>query len=264
VDVIINSLTGDQLHATWRCCASFGRFVEIGKLDLSNAGKLEMDQFLKNTTFTAFDLSYLYNTTNECHHKLWKQLLSQVMSLYREGKVVAIEPLAVFDISDVTKAFRHFSSRSRMGKIAINLENPESIIRVRQIKHETRFDSEKSYIMVGCLGGLGRTMSRWMLERGAKKFAFLGRSGLDKAAARDLVKDLQASGAECIVVKGDVCSGKDTLAVVEATKGDIGGVVQAAMGLNVRSSTVSSPLVESPHITLSTSGASANLLESTD
>lgn len=127
-----------------------------------------------------------------------------------------------------------------MGKIAINLENPESKIRVRQLKHETRFDGEKSYIMVGCLGGLGRTLSRWMLERGAKKFAFLGRSGLDRPAARNLLEDLEASGAECVVVKGDICNANDALAVVEATKGDIGGVVQAAMGLNA-SYSVSSP-----------------------
>lgn len=233
VDVIINSLTGDQLHATWRCCASFGRFVEIGKLDLTTAGRLEMDQFLKNATFTAFDLSYLYNTTNEDHHALWKQLLSEVMCLYRQGKIMKIEPLNVFDISEATEAFRYFSSRNRMGKIAINLQKPDSKISVQQLKHETRFSSEKSYIMVGCLGGLGRTLTRWMLQRGARKFAFLGRSGLDKPAARNLVQDLEASGAQCTVIKGDVCSAKNVQALVESTEGDIGGVVQAAMGLNV-------------------------------
>jgi len=62
VNVIINSLIGDQSHATWRCSAPFDRFVKIGKLDLSTADRLEMDQFLKNTTFTSFDLSAIYAT----------------------------------------------------------------------------------------------------------------------------------------------------------------------------------------------------------
>lgn len=44
VDMVFNSLTGDLLHASWRCSASFGRFVEIGKRDLPDAGRLEMDQ----------------------------------------------------------------------------------------------------------------------------------------------------------------------------------------------------------------------------
>ncbi|KAI3325957.1 hypothetical protein HD806DRAFT_520675 [Xylariaceae sp. AK1471] len=232
VDFILNSLTGDQLHATWKCAANFGRFVEIGKLDLSTAGRLEMDQFLKNTTFTAFDLSYLYNSTDERMHQTWNDLLSETMMLYREGKIRAIEPLQVFDVSEATAAFRSFSSRARIGRIAINLQKPDAELRVQRLRHETVFSGEKSYIMIGCLGGLGRTISRWMVQRGAKKFVFLGRSGTAKPAAKALVDDLEASGAQCTVVKGDICNEQDVIATVAAAEGEIGGAIQAAMGLN--------------------------------
>ena len=60
VDVVLNSLTGDLLHASWRCCANFGRFDEVGKRDIVDAGKLDMDVFFRNVTFTAFDLTELY------------------------------------------------------------------------------------------------------------------------------------------------------------------------------------------------------------
>ncbi|KAI0204850.1 reducing type I polyketide synthase 10 [Astrocystis sublimbata] len=232
VDVVLNSLTGDQLHATWKCTANFGRFIEIGKLDLSTAGRLEMDQFLKNTTFTAFDLSYLYNSTDDRMHQTWRDLLAQTMGLYREGKIRAIEPLQVFDVSEATAAFRSFSSRARLGRVAINLQKLDVKIRVQRLRHETVFSREKSYIMIGCLGGLGRTVSRWMVQRGARKFVFLGRSGTAKPAAKALVDDIRASGAQCTVVTGDICNEKDVIATVAAAEGDIGGVVQAAMGLN--------------------------------
>src|ERR1700753_2828378 len=71
VDVGLNSLTGDILHTSWRCCGPFGRFVEIGKRDLTQSGRLEMEQFLKNITYTAFDLSELYNSHNPAHQKIW-------------------------------------------------------------------------------------------------------------------------------------------------------------------------------------------------
>lgn len=61
VDVIINFLTGDLLQATWECVAPFGRFIEIGKRDLADAGRLDMHIFLRNATFTAFDLGDLYH-----------------------------------------------------------------------------------------------------------------------------------------------------------------------------------------------------------
>lgn len=60
VDVVLNSLTGDLMHASWSCVADFGRFVEVGKKELLDAGRLDMDVFLRNVTFTAFDLSELY------------------------------------------------------------------------------------------------------------------------------------------------------------------------------------------------------------
>lgn len=234
VDVILNSLTGDQLHATWQCCAPFGRFVEIGKADLTAAGRLQMAPFLKGTTFSAFDLSHIYHSSSPRMHALWQKLLARVFTLYREGKITAFEPLKVFPIDEITQAYRYFSTRTRMGKVAISLQQPESIIHLQPLKHATQFDANKSYVMIGCLGGLGRTFSRWMVSRGARKFAFLGRSGTDKLAARSLVEDLRASGADCEVVRGDVCNATDVEAVVDAgaAMGPIGGVIQAAMGLN--------------------------------
>lgn len=39
VDVVLNSLAGEQLRLSWHCLASFGRFLEIGKADLfANTG----------------------------------------------------------------------------------------------------------------------------------------------------------------------------------------------------------------------------------
>jgi NADPH:quinone reductase-like Zn-dependent oxidoreductase len=59
VDIVLNSLTGDLLHDSWRVCAPWGRFVEVGKQDITDAGKLDMEMFRRNVTFTAFDLSEL-------------------------------------------------------------------------------------------------------------------------------------------------------------------------------------------------------------
>jgi hypothetical protein len=58
-----------MLHVSWKCCASFGRFVEIGKRDLSDAGRLEMEQFLKSTTFSAFDISDMYYHNSPAYHE---------------------------------------------------------------------------------------------------------------------------------------------------------------------------------------------------
>lgn len=52
------------------------------------------------------------------------------MSLYRDGKIKPIDPLQVFDSSDIVPAFRHFTSKERTGKTAVSFENKEVLVKV--------------------------------------------------------------------------------------------------------------------------------------
>ena len=51
VDLVLNSLSGELLHSSWKCVAPFGKLVEIGKRDLMGFGKLDMNPFLANRTY---------------------------------------------------------------------------------------------------------------------------------------------------------------------------------------------------------------------
>ena len=80
-------------------------------------------------------------------------------------------------------------------------------------------------------------MSRWMLERGMRNFVYLGRTGADKSSAKNLIQDLETAGAHAVVVRGDVTVFGDVVKAIAATDRVIGGVVHAAMGIHVRTST---------------------------
>lgn len=56
VDVVLNSLAGESLHASWRCVAEFGRMIDLGKKDIIGAGKLDMDVFLLNRSYCYVDI----------------------------------------------------------------------------------------------------------------------------------------------------------------------------------------------------------------
>lgn len=172
-----------------------------------------------------------------------------MLELWRAGKITHVQPLKVFDVSDIVPAIRYFSSNTRMGKVAISLE-PTSQVTVspplfsrnfigaysakfRPPRYSAVLNPNKSYIMVGCLGGLGRSLSKWMLSRGARNFVFIGRSGTDKPSARNLVNTLEEAGATVVVVKGNVCCLEDVTNAVSQATNPVGGVIQAAMGLNV-------------------------------
>jgi NADPH:quinone reductase-like Zn-dependent oxidoreductase len=235
VDVIINSLVGDLMHDGWQSClADFGRFVEIGKRELLDAGRLDMRVFLRNATFTAFDLSELFHAKNPRQRAIWDQLLVETLQLYRAGKIKP-PPMQVFDVTRVAQAYRFFANKDRVGKVVISMENPLARVPVAPATYLSLFDPEKVYLLIGCLGGLGRSLSRWMMTRGARNFVFVGRSGVDRSSAQQLVSRLEQTGAKVDVVRGDVSSAADINKAVEvcvATGRKIGGVIQAAMGLH--------------------------------
>lgn len=231
VDVVLNSLVGDLLHDSFKACAEFGRFLEIGKKDIVEHGSLDMATFGRNVSFIPFDLAAFYYSDQPAHHKMFQKLLKESMEAVRTKVASPCTPLEVFDAANIEGAFRNFMRATRMGKVVVSFQNNESKLAVRPDRHGSKFDSNKSYLMIGCLGGLGRSLTKWMMSRGARRFVFLGRTAMDKPAARSLVENLCNSGADVEVVRGDVGVPEDVERCIEAAKSPIGGVIQGAMAL---------------------------------
>jgi NADPH:quinone reductase-like Zn-dependent oxidoreductase len=59
VDLALNSLAGELLHATWKCVAKCGTMVEIGKPDLLGNAQLSMSPFLANRNYCCLDVDQM-------------------------------------------------------------------------------------------------------------------------------------------------------------------------------------------------------------
>lgn len=59
VDVALNSLSGELLHATWSCVAKWGTMVEIGKRDILGSAKLDMKPFSDNRNYCCIDIDQM-------------------------------------------------------------------------------------------------------------------------------------------------------------------------------------------------------------
>ena len=115
VDVALNSLSGDALHATWRCLAHFGRFVEIGKSDILANNRLEMQPFIHNRTYAAVDLLALsYEKPT-----LMKDLLLKSIDLHSKGVFRPVSPISIFPYSKMETAFRTMQGGDSIGKIVL-------------------------------------------------------------------------------------------------------------------------------------------------
>jgi NADPH:quinone reductase-like Zn-dependent oxidoreductase len=59
VDLVLNSLSGELLHASWKCVARYGTMLELGKSDIAAFGQLDMRRFLENRSYCGIDMKAL-------------------------------------------------------------------------------------------------------------------------------------------------------------------------------------------------------------
>ena len=221
VDVIVNALSGAGLRATWECIAPFGRFVEIGKVDIYSSARLNMEMFKNNVSFDFIDVGYMAdNDGPRC-----KRVLEAVMDLVREGKLEELNPIQTYPFAEIEDAFRYMQSGAHSGKIVlVPDENDEIMVSSiscspqtstvantcihRQVvpsrKPTYNLDPSATYVISGGLGGLERSMARWMANRGARNLILLSRSGASRDSAKELVEDLEAAKVKVATPPCDV------------------------------------------------------------
>lgn len=231
VDVVLNSLAGELLHASWRCVAAYGKMVELGKRDFLGHGKLDMDMFGGNRAFFGVDMFKLGLERPD----VVRETMSKLMKLHEDRTLQPIQPVNMFDAADAVRAFRLMQTGQHIGKIVIRMPDDPSTLQVTGAHVSSAlFRSDVAYLLVGGLGGLGRAIATWMVERGARNFVFLSRSGSSALIVRSFIEDLKAQ-AECevTVIQGTVVNLDDVDRAVRCSPKPLAGVIQMSMVLQV-------------------------------
>jgi NADPH:quinone reductase-like Zn-dependent oxidoreductase len=123
MDVILNSLSGEGLLASWESIAPFGRFVEIGKKDIYRNRKLPMFPFAKSVTFSVVDVAEMAVERT----LLMAKALKEVIPLVVAGKLRPAHPLQAYGISDIENAFRFMQSGRTSGKIVFEMRKEDAV-----------------------------------------------------------------------------------------------------------------------------------------
>ncbi|KAL8730919.1 MAG: hypothetical protein Q9181_004491 [Wetmoreana brouardii] len=230
VDVIVNTFTGEGLRQTWSCVAPFGRFVELGKKDISANSGLEMKHFSANASF-----SYV-NVQDICRTAPAKagRLLTNVFSLFSLGALQAVQPVTVFDYSDVQTAFRTMQNGFHTGRIVLKASEDSVVPALPHDTHPLKLRLDATYVLVGGLGGLGRGLASYLADHGANHIAFFSRTEDVRPAARKVLDQLKKRNVEARVYVCDITDSEAVERVVAQIGNEmppIKGVIQGAMVL---------------------------------
>ncbi|ETS75605.1 hypothetical protein PFICI_12549 [Pestalotiopsis fici W106-1] len=226
VDLVLNSLSGELLHASWRCVAEFGKLIEIGKRDLVGNGSLDMRPFLENRSYHGVDLNQFFDAKpEECH-----RLLEEILRLYAEGYIRPLHPVKAFTEQDVEACFRYMQKGQHIGKIVMTVA-PSQLKGIRPVTRQMVMDCESSFVLIGGLGGLGRVVASYMVERGARHLIFLSRTAGSSKHDQAFAEELSSQGCSITFVQGDVTVLSDVQHAVAKAPTTIKGVINMSMVL---------------------------------
>ncbi|KAI1100274.1 hypothetical protein F4804DRAFT_54093 [Jackrogersella minutella] len=200
VQVILNTLTGELLRQTWHCIAPFGRFIELGMKDIRSNTGLDMVPFANNAIFAGVNILTMYRT----NRPLFSKVMADVFRYYKDGIIKIVKPLHVFKFSEIADAFRMLQARKHGGKVVLQVVDDDKIPATPPKPSEIQLRPDATYIIPGGMGGLGRSLMRWMAAKGARNLVATSRSGAKDPRAQQLLDDLSKLGVKAKAFAADV------------------------------------------------------------
>ncbi|KAL8881851.1 MAG: hypothetical protein Q9198_001030, partial [Flavoplaca austrocitrina] len=232
VDVALNSLSGELLHQTWKCVAKWGTMVEIGKRDLLGSAKLDMKQFADSRTYCCISMDQM---TQE-RPKVIDRLLRRLMEHFRQGILQPIPLAHVSPASEIPETFKLMQQSKHIGKMVVELRNSQGELLISDVqalqKRPVALDSSAAYILVGGLGGLGQSISRYMVQQGARNLMFLSRSAdRNDSRYRDFIHELEEMGSTVQCVKGNAARLADVERAIDGALAPAKGILNMTIAL---------------------------------
>lgn len=171
VDVVLNSLSGTLLQESFNCVARFGRFIELGTKDFESGKSLQMEAFTRNVSFSSFDiLQYIEHRGPQV-----QQALTKAIGLLKDETISKIRPVITRPLAEIEKTLRTLQSGKHVGKQVLTVSDSE-LVKVAPHDVSVKLQADASYLVVGGLGGIGRTVCEWLIARGARNIIVMSRS----------------------------------------------------------------------------------------
>lgn len=231
-DVLIScrTVSPDVSNELWSSLDPLGRFIDCAPQSESRCQRL--DFCTGNKQFMPLNFDALLS------HKpqLLSKLIQGVFDHIRTN--IQCPNMRVFPCSEIESAFRILQAGDNEGKIIISPQPGDQVKATPPLHAGQILRADATYILIGGTGGLGRSMARWMLSRGARNIVLVSRSGAITDKVQGLIDEASILGANIVTRKCNVANKVEVDSLVRECSTDlpaVRGVVHGAMILKVGS-----------------------------
>jgi NADPH:quinone reductase-like Zn-dependent oxidoreductase/NAD(P)-dependent dehydrogenase (short-subunit alcohol dehydrogenase family) len=187
IDIVLNSLTGEFIDASFRLLREGGRFLEMGIADLRDPAEIAVQY--PGIRYEPFEL---FGAPIPEIAPGW----AAASDLALRGEIKPL-PFSVWDVRRSPEAFQFFSQAKQIGKVVITVPRP--------------IDEDGTALITGGTGTLGAAVARHLVtEHGVRNLVLTSRRGLAAAGAPELAAELTELGAS---VRVEACDAADRAAL---------------------------------------------------
>lgn len=157
-----------------------------------------------NQTLHVICLAYFLNERlNDTNDPEMKELREHLERGMRENVIKPISRI-IYEHDQAEEAFRFMASGKHIGKVLIRMykENSECVINSDLAR--VSFDTNKSFIVVGGLGGMGIEVSQWLVKNGVGTLIITSRTGIKSTYHRYVIERLEELGTKVLVKTNNV------------------------------------------------------------
>lgn len=239
VDLVLSSLSGPLLQESLSTVAALGCLVHIGKTDIESNSLMALESFSRGISFVSMDVPALLQRRGPDVHRA----LGKIASLVEQQVVKPVHPVTVYPMQDVQAAFRFVQTGDQMGRVVLSAGPDEQgyvVPRPKGLTARTQLRPDASYLVVGGVGGIGRSVAHWLVAHGAQHLILLSRSAgnldLDQNKNSDgalFINELRHMGCRVKPVSCDISLASSLTVALRACEDDgfppVRGVIQGAM-----------------------------------
>ncbi|KAJ5091914.1 polyketide synthase [Penicillium alfredii] len=232
-DVILNmSLTGESLLQLWHSIGARGVLIDtVVSDDAAGSSFLDMGPFRRGASYSVLDMPSIVQSDPS----IMKETLQKLSEIVSGQTLKPLRALTVLPSTNVAEAFEKAQAQPSLGRVVMTLSPEDDISVPASVVSPLSLDRNATYLLIGGLGGLGRSLARLLVSNGAQHIAFISRSGNASALAPPLKKELSEKGANVQIYACDVSDEQGMKRVLDQCAAEmppIRGVVQSAVVLN--------------------------------
>ncbi|KAH6981906.1 hypothetical protein BKA56DRAFT_720122 [Ilyonectria sp. MPI-CAGE-AT-0026] len=230
VDMVYNS-TQQHIEASFSCVRKGGTIVQFrNKSPCPPAIQLPPSSI----SFINFDFAQLLKDEPE----YIAELLGETSELLEKHgwESMADLNLSTNNLLSIQEAFQSIQKSPYLGVVSID-GSPQSVPEVKVAVpklHRPLCDAifdDRTYLLAGGLGGLGRSICELIVNNGARHVAFLSRSGASSEASSQFIADLERKGIDARFFQVDICDAsalEETNSMICKEMPPVAGVFQCA------------------------------------